>query len=288
MIIYKTTNLINNKIYIGKDKKNNPKYLGSGKLLKYAFKKYGKENFKKEIIQQCQTLEELNELETVWILKLESFKREIGYNIALGGEGGDTMSNNPEKCEIYKKHSIDMINWHDLNIHPMKGKHHSLETKNKLQLTSSGENNGMYQHIYTEETIEKQRNAKLGKKHTKEQNKKQSERQKGKSTSLKGKKNSKHSEWMKNNNPFKGRTHTEEVKNIIKIRNSKPKSEEHKKKISLSLIGNIPENRIKVEIDNVVYKSLTDAANILKINYSTLRNRIKSKSEKFKTYKIYE
>jgi len=41
MIIYKTINLINNKSYIGKDHKNNPEYLGSGKLLKHAIKKYG-------------------------------------------------------------------------------------------------------------------------------------------------------------------------------------------------------------------------------------------------------
>ena len=46
MIIYKTTNLVNGKIYIGKDSKNNPNYLGSGNLLKKALIKYGKENFK--------------------------------------------------------------------------------------------------------------------------------------------------------------------------------------------------------------------------------------------------
>ena len=51
MIIYKTTNLINKKIYIGQDTKNNPNYLGSGKYFKYALKKYGKENFSKEIIE---------------------------------------------------------------------------------------------------------------------------------------------------------------------------------------------------------------------------------------------
>ena len=42
MVIYKTTNLINGKIYIGKNKGNNNWYLGSGKLLIYAIKKYGK------------------------------------------------------------------------------------------------------------------------------------------------------------------------------------------------------------------------------------------------------
>jgi len=42
MVIYKITNLINNKFYIGQDIKNNPKYLGSGNLIISAIKKYGK------------------------------------------------------------------------------------------------------------------------------------------------------------------------------------------------------------------------------------------------------
>jgi CRISPR/Cas system-associated endonuclease/helicase Cas3 len=41
MIIYKITNQVNSKIYIGQDKHNNPNYLGSGKILHLAFKKYG-------------------------------------------------------------------------------------------------------------------------------------------------------------------------------------------------------------------------------------------------------
>jgi hypothetical protein len=49
MIIYKTTNLINGKMYVGQDSHNNPLYLGSGKVLGLAIEKYGIENFKKEI-----------------------------------------------------------------------------------------------------------------------------------------------------------------------------------------------------------------------------------------------
>ena len=88
MIIYKTTNLINGKIYIGKDCLNNINYLGSGLNLVKAFKKYGKENFKKEILQECYSKEELNEAEKIWIKNLNSRNPNIGYNISLGGHGG--------------------------------------------------------------------------------------------------------------------------------------------------------------------------------------------------------
>jgi group I intron endonuclease len=90
MIIYKTTNLKNGKFYIGKDAKNNPNYLGSGILLKNAISRYGKRNFKKEILEQCDTIIELNEREQYWINVLSSTDKNIGYNIAKGGDGGDT------------------------------------------------------------------------------------------------------------------------------------------------------------------------------------------------------
>ena len=41
MQIYKTTNLVNGKVYVGQEKWNNPNYLGSGKILRLAIKKYG-------------------------------------------------------------------------------------------------------------------------------------------------------------------------------------------------------------------------------------------------------
>ena len=50
MIIYLTTNLVNKKQYIGKDRNNNPYYLGGGVLLKEDIKVFGKSKFKKEVI----------------------------------------------------------------------------------------------------------------------------------------------------------------------------------------------------------------------------------------------
>jgi hypothetical protein len=86
MIIYKITNLINNKIYVGKDKNDDPKYYGSGILIKKAIKKYGKQNFKKKIIEQIDNIKLFNEKEVYWIKKLNS-KVPNGYNLTDGGDG---------------------------------------------------------------------------------------------------------------------------------------------------------------------------------------------------------
>jgi len=88
MVIYKTTNLINGKFYVGKDEKNSPNYLGSGKILRIAIEKYGIENFKKEILEECLTRDELNNREKYWINELSA--TTVGYNISEGGTGGQT------------------------------------------------------------------------------------------------------------------------------------------------------------------------------------------------------
>lgn len=87
MIIYKTTNLINGKIYIGQSINDDPKYLGSGVFLKNAIEKHGKENFIKEIIDNTDSVDELNEKEIYWIEKYNSTDKNIGYNLCSGGKG---------------------------------------------------------------------------------------------------------------------------------------------------------------------------------------------------------
>lgn len=93
MIIYKTTNLINGKIYIGKYKGKNKYYFGSGKLIKQAIKKYGKENFIRETIEYgIDDPKILDEREIYWIAYYQSRNRNIGYNIAQGGMGNTNPS----------------------------------------------------------------------------------------------------------------------------------------------------------------------------------------------------
>lgn len=93
MYIYKTTNLTNGKFYIGKSTREineSEEYYGSGKILKLAIEKYGKDNFTKEIIDVAATLDELNIKEINWIDKLDAQNRSKAYNIADGGSGGFT------------------------------------------------------------------------------------------------------------------------------------------------------------------------------------------------------
>jgi len=85
MYIYKVTNTINGKIYIGQSKYNDNSYLGSGVLIKQAVIEYGKSNFIKEILEECITQDHLNAREKYWISYLNSMNSNIGYNIARGG-----------------------------------------------------------------------------------------------------------------------------------------------------------------------------------------------------------
>ncbi len=101
MIVYKTTNLINEKIYIGQDSNNNPEYIGSGNLLLRAIKKYGINNFKKEILEICKSKDELNNKEKFWIAKYNSTNKKIGYNISEGGTGGKLVPIEAKKGKTY-------------------------------------------------------------------------------------------------------------------------------------------------------------------------------------------
>lgn len=92
MIIYKTTNLVNGKIYVGKDASDRLAYLGSGMILRRAITKHGKENFRKEILERCYSLTELAQKEVEWIARLHANDPAIGYNLTEGGNGGDTYS----------------------------------------------------------------------------------------------------------------------------------------------------------------------------------------------------
>lgn len=94
MIIYKATNLINNKVYIGQtildlktrraQHENSIKYKNKYAFAK-AIQKYGKENFDWEVVDTASTIEELNEKESYYIEYYKSLTTQNGYNLKGGG-----------------------------------------------------------------------------------------------------------------------------------------------------------------------------------------------------------
>lgn len=154
---YKITNLVNNKFYYGVHKTDNiaDNYMGSGKRIKYAIKKYGIENFKKEIICYFETYEEVLKYESE-IVTVDLIQNENCYNIRLGGLGGfehitkEIRQNNIRKMlsilwlndEYMKNHkirsSIRMKKQHKdgkMKYDTFTGKHHSNDTINKMKLS---------------------------------------------------------------------------------------------------------------------------------------------------------
>jgi hypothetical protein len=85
-VIYKITNQINGKFYIGKHQTEDldDAYMGSGRRLNYAFKKYGIENFTKEYLEILDSEEKMNLAERILVVLDE----EVSYNLCSGGKGG--------------------------------------------------------------------------------------------------------------------------------------------------------------------------------------------------------
>lgn len=92
--IYKITNNVNGKIYIGQHRaqKFEPElYFGSGKLLLQAIKKYGKSNFTCELLVECDSQDELDSMEQLYIQHFNTLDLTVGYNLTAGGYGGGRL-----------------------------------------------------------------------------------------------------------------------------------------------------------------------------------------------------
>jgi len=115
--IYKITNKINGKIYIGKHQTEdlNDSYMGSGKLIQKAIFNHGIEHFQKEILFQFDNEEEMN-LKEKELVTEEFIKKDTNYNLCPGGHGG----------------------WGYINSNGLRTKGHSREMHDKISRSLSG------------------------------------------------------------------------------------------------------------------------------------------------------
>lgn len=236
MIIYKATNTVNGKYYIGKTKNSLVSRIKSHKiastkkdwLFYRAINKYGFDKFKWEVIIECGNIDELNELEKKYISE-----NKDGYNVAKGGDGGDTISKHPNLKNI--KENVSKFH---------KGKVLSDEHKQKISDAHKGKTKD-----WAKETAKKMSEGNVGKE-SKLKGSNLSDEHKGKiSEANKGKKKIFTEEHKKNlakankgrENPNKGKRYEEIMgfekalefkKKQSEMRKGRVVSEETKKKIS--------------------------------------------------------
>ena len=108
MLIYKITNLINKKLYIGlttcplQERWNNHKRCAKNdpRHLYRAMRKYGIENFKIEVVEETDSLQKLSELEDYYINLYDSRNPDIGYNLAAGGQTNQLDANGRARLSL--------------------------------------------------------------------------------------------------------------------------------------------------------------------------------------------
>lgn len=266
--IYETTNLINGKKYIGKRKSNKflKDYLGSGILIKKAIEKYGRENFTVKLIEEVLgTKDDLNTREQYWINYYNASNNDNFYNISKGGDGGfhsletNEKIRNTLKGKTYEERfGLERANQVKEKISKANvGKHHSEETKQRLSIAKSGENNPWYgihgdmhpsygKHL-SEETKRKISTSLKGHKLSEETIRKRSESVRGSKRSEESKARMKAAQ----NRPEVKKKRSESLKNIQRTEEWKRKIGDYHKGKTLSeetklLISNKIKGKLKV------------------------------------------
>lgn len=167
MEVYCVTNLINGRKYIGSNSTNDPKYMGSGVDIKKDIKKYGRENFTKQIMNNVDDIEVMKELEEYWIEYFDAVNNPMFYNLTkypagittfpkdkieniikankgnkyhLGHKQSDFQKSQTRKANIGRKHTKEHIEW---RRNYMKGNKYTLgykftqEQKDKISKAKS-------------------------------------------------------------------------------------------------------------------------------------------------------
>jgi len=232
--LYRITNLINGKVYIGQtvnaDRRwSDHKWLSKKKHEQYvhsAMNKYGIENFSFEVIAECKLPDDANEAEKQLIIQYDSRNPEKGYNLAPGGE---TAWNTGLPAEQQ----------------PMYGKHHSEDSKKKISESNMGKLNP-----HSEEWREKASKAHKGRPKTEEWKEKISQSNLGVKRSL------------------DTRQAMSEAKLGSKL------SEETKEKMSLAKKGKLKSKETKRKMSKSKMKlSIDQEIELVKLHYSGMKNK---------------
>lgn len=278
--VYKHTNNLNNKIYIGitiqepKKRWLNGKGYQNNDYFNKSITKYGWHNFSHEILYEHLTKEEAEQKEIELIAQYKSNQREFGYNIANGGNCVGTVSEETKR-KISESHKGTLAWNKGLHIgvgenNNFYGKKHSEETKKKISIANKGRKK-------TLEQIEKVRNScknawrkkiENGYTMSEETRKKISDANKGRIST------------------FKGHHHTKETKEKLRIAHlGKKKSQEAIEKTA-------QKNRVPIlcydkEMNFIKeFESIVSASNELNIFSSNIIRTLKNQNASAKGYKF--
>jgi len=144
-IIYKATNIVNGKVYIGQTTQGldvrSKRHIRESKhtsriIFQRALRKYGSDNFKWEVLEHCIDSVELDEMEFHYIMQYDSFNS--GYNMTINTkcQAGELNPNYGNSMPEHSKNLISKFNknqYKDKNNHPFYGKKHSDEAKEKMK-----------------------------------------------------------------------------------------------------------------------------------------------------------
>lgn len=169
--IYRTINLVNGKMYIGrrkcKDEDSDNRYLGSSPHLNNAILKYGRENFSREILEYCEDEEQLTEREVYYLKKFNCVESEEYYNVTdspyrsgihgyrFTEESKDRMSASAKRkfsdpairakyTHPHKMSEEGLKKIRESTVSRLKGKPLSLEHREKVRLSKLGDKNPFY------------------------------------------------------------------------------------------------------------------------------------------------
>lgn len=270
--IYVTVNMINGKKYIGQKKFDRQgkwkTYIGSGIAFKHAVKKHGAEHFKTFVIDYANSPEELNDLENKYTVTLNCVKSKNYYNLV---EGGGTVTGlkfskktldrlgelaTGENNYFYGKQYFGIENG-------FYGKSHTLESRKAMSEQHKGQvpwSKGRV-NVFSEESLTKMRNAKLGKKLSKSHKAAIANAQQGE------------------NHPMYGKKHSNKTKALMREKAlGRKASDETRKKMSESQIKRAADKTnvikhhtryVKCTTTGVVFKSILEACEYANLKSSS-------------------